>query len=274
MMRVRSRSSRRMLPTNRSAIAFARGARTGSLDHLDACAGEDGVERGGEFGVAVADEESEGRAGVIQVHGQVAGQLGQPGCGRVRGDSEDVDLAGGVFDDEERVEPGQSDGVDVEEVGGQDGVGLGAEELGPGGSGPPCRRGDAGCVQDLPDGGGADLVAESGEFAVDASVAPNRVLGGQAHRQYPQSGWDRWSAGSAIVGGPAAGDESSVPAQECGWGDEHACSAAVGESSDEDGDQCSVGPIHPGSRGAAVQYSELVAQYEDLDILGSVGAGT
>jgi hypothetical protein len=27
------------------------------------------------------------------------------------GDAEDVDLAGGVFDDEERVQPGQGEGV-------------------------------------------------------------------------------------------------------------------------------------------------------------------
>jgi hypothetical protein len=37
----------------------------------------------------------------------------------VGGDSEDVDLAGGVFDDEERIEPGQGDGVDAEQVAGQ-----------------------------------------------------------------------------------------------------------------------------------------------------------
>jgi hypothetical protein len=68
-----------MLPTNRSAIAFARGARTESC-HLDPGTGENGVKHG----VSVADEESGRRAG---------------------GDPEDVDLAGGVFDDEERIEP-------------------------------------------------------------------------------------------------------------------------------------------------------------------------
>jgi hypothetical protein len=47
-------------------------------------------------------------------------------------DAEDVDLAGGVFDDEERVESGQGDGVEVEQVAGQGGVGLGSEELCPG----------------------------------------------------------------------------------------------------------------------------------------------
>jgi len=47
-------------------------------------------------------------------------------------------------------------------------------------------------VQDLPDGGGADLVAESGEFAVDAPVAPGGVLGGETDGQGTQmiGRWD------------------------------------------------------------------------------------
>jgi hypothetical protein len=89
----------------------------------------------------------------------------------VRGDPEDVDSAPRVLDDEERVEPVQGDGVEVEQVAGESPVGLGSEELGPRGSGSAGRRVDASVVQDLPDGGGADLVAEAGEFAVDASVA-------------------------------------------------------------------------------------------------------
>jgi hypothetical protein len=70
-----------------------------------------------------------------------------------------------------------------------------------------------------------------------------------------------------------AGGESSVPAQDRGGYDEKATSTVGGESSGEGGDQRSVGPVHPGSRGATVQYSELVAQYEDLDVLGPGGAG-
>ena len=66
-----------------------------------------------------------------------SGQLGQPRAGRVRGDPEDVDATGGVLDDEERVQPLQGDGVDMEQVAGQDPVCLGTEELGPGGSGSP-----------------------------------------------------------------------------------------------------------------------------------------
>ena len=65
------------------------------------------------------------------------------------GDAEDVDAAGGVLDDEEDVEPVQGDRVEVEQVAGEDAVGLRSQELRPGRSGPAWRRGDPGGVKDL-----------------------------------------------------------------------------------------------------------------------------
>src|SRR6476660_6512207 len=87
-----------------------------------------------------------------------------PGSGRRSGDAEDVDAAGGVLDNEERVEPLQGDRVGVEHVAGQDRVGLQAEELRPGRTGASRCGIDAGRAEDPPDGGGADLVAKCGEL--------------------------------------------------------------------------------------------------------------
>jgi hypothetical protein len=101
------------------------------LDDPDVGGCEDGVERSAELGVAVPDQEPEAVAGVVEVHEQVAGQLRQPGAGGMRGDAEDVYPAGGVLDDEERIQPAQGDGVEVEQVAGEDRVRLGAQELGP-----------------------------------------------------------------------------------------------------------------------------------------------
>jgi hypothetical protein len=95
------------------------------LDDADVGGCEHGVERGGEFGVAVADQEPEASAGRVEVDEQVAGLLGQPGAGGVGGDAEDVYPAGGVLDDEERIQPAQGDGVEVEQVAGEDRVRLG-----------------------------------------------------------------------------------------------------------------------------------------------------
>ena len=162
-----------MLPMNRSAsVRTWRSNR--SLGHLDPRASQDRIEHSGELGVAVTDEEPAASSGVIEVHDEGAGLLGQPGAGRMGGDAEDVDLAGGVFDDEERVEPGEGEGVKVEQVAGQDAVSLGPEKFRPGRSGPSWRGVDPGSIEDLPHGGGADLVAQACEFVCT--------------RRYPQVG--------------------------------------------------------------------------------------
>ena len=129
------------------------------LDDPDVHGGEDSVERGGELGVAIADKEPETAGGVVEVHEQVAGLLGQPGAGRVGGDPEDVHAAGGVLDDEERVEPVQGDGVEVEQVAGEDRVRLGLQEFCPRRSGSLGRWVDACAVQDGPDGNAVKLGA-------------------------------------------------------------------------------------------------------------------
>jgi hypothetical protein len=125
-----------MVPRKRSAIAFGSWPPRRRLDDRDVGGFEYGVEGGGELAVTVTDEEPEVSVGVVEVHEQVAGQLREPGSGRMGGDAEDVDAAGGVLDDEERVEPVQCDRVEVEQVAGHDGLGLRVEELGPGRSVP------------------------------------------------------------------------------------------------------------------------------------------
>ena len=87
--------------------------------------------------------------GDVEVHEQIAGELGEPGSGRMGGDAQDVHAAGGVFDDEERVEPVQGDRVEVEHVAGQDRLGLRSEELRPGRAGPSLRGVDPGVVKDF-----------------------------------------------------------------------------------------------------------------------------
>lgn len=54
--------------------------------------------------------------------------MGDPGTGGVRGDAEEVDAAGGVLHHEQHIEPVQQQGVDAEEVGGEDAVGLDADK--------------------------------------------------------------------------------------------------------------------------------------------------
>jgi hypothetical protein len=85
-----------------------------------------------------------------------------------------------------------------------------------------------------------------------------------------ETGRDPWSAGSGGLGCPAAGDESLVPAQDRGGRDKETESPASGEQPNQGGNQGSVGPADPRPRTAPLQHSKLVAQDEDLDLLGGV----
>src|SRR5829696_3454010 len=99
---------------------------------VDPRAAHDAVEGGGELPGAVADEKLEGGGAVVEVQQQVAGLLGGPGSGGMAGRAEDVQVATADLQGEEDVDPFQGDrAVDVEEVHGQHGRGLCAQEPSP-----------------------------------------------------------------------------------------------------------------------------------------------
>ena len=160
-------------------MRVAVGAAWKDLDHGDALADEEGVERGGVFRIPVPDQVGELGGAVAELPEKLACLLGGPGCGGVGGDAEDVDGAGVYFHDEQGVQALQSDRVDVEQVGGEQAVGLGLEEGGPFAA---CRvaawcGAEAGSAQDTADGCWADLVSEAAQFAVHATGAPAGVVG-------------------------------------------------------------------------------------------------
>jgi hypothetical protein len=99
--------------------------------HRDPRVGEDRVEQRRVFAVPIADQETGLASRVVQVHGEVAHRLGDPGGGRVGGCAEDPNPSGGVLDSRQHVYPGAGQGHCFEEVGGEDGLGLGAQERRP-----------------------------------------------------------------------------------------------------------------------------------------------
>ena len=150
-----------------------------------ALAGEHGIERGGELAVAVPDQKPELGCAVAEVHQKVARLLGHPGTMGVGSDSQDVGATGRLFDHKQHIQPLEQQGVDTEEVRGENAPGLHPQELPP--AGPVAARGgiDAGSFETRPHGTGCYLVAELGEFAVDAPVTLSGVLGGQPQDQPP-----------------------------------------------------------------------------------------
>ena len=108
---------------------------------------------------------------------------------------------------------------------------------------------------------------------MDASVAPGGVLGGQADHQAAKAGGNGWSSRSGRLGGPAAGDQLAVPAQDGGRGDELPEAAAGREQSGEGGDQGTIGPGHPWAWCAPSEHGAVVTQDQNLDLFGGVGSG-
>jgi hypothetical protein len=151
-------------------------ARAPRRDHHrpDPGTGQDGVKGVGELPGPVADQEAEVRGAIAEVHQEIADLLGGPRPVRIRGDPEDVNVAGADLDDEQAVQALQRDrAVNVEEVRGEHGRGLGVQELPPAHVGVAFRgRRDPQGPQDAADGGRADQVAELEQLTLDPLVAP------------------------------------------------------------------------------------------------------
>jgi hypothetical protein len=107
-------------------------------------------------------------------------------------------------------------GVGFKEVAGQQGVGLGTEELGPGGGGAFGGRVDAGLGEHFPDRRGRDGDTQYEQFAVNSPIPPVRILVGQAQHERSDRAHRRWSAWALGPGpgGAAASEEVAVPAQD------------------------------------------------------------
>jgi hypothetical protein len=82
-----------------------------------------------------------------------------------------------VLDRHQDVEAAQEDGVDLGEVDREDRVGLRGEELSPGRAGGSRGGVETGTLEDRPDGGGGDPVAEADELALDGESAWGAVAG-------------------------------------------------------------------------------------------------
>ncbi len=111
------------------------------------------------------------------------------------------------------------------------------------------------------------------ELALDSLVAPARVLLGEADDQLLHVLVERRSSWSATRVGPRAGDQPPVPAQQRLWGDQEAGPAGPGQRAADRGKQGAVGRLQLGSWNLAAEHGELLAQHQDLQVLGGVATG-
>jgi len=152
--------------------------------------------------------------------------------------------------------------------------GLGSNELDPGRPGPIGRGVDTLGPEDIPHGRRGDRVAEAGEFAVYAAVAPVGVLGGESYCQLSVFGVDQWPPRcSRGWSGPVSVYEAAVPAEH-GLGShdqEHFGESAAIEGAGEHRQDRPVGLAELGAIDLSLQDRDLVAQCEDLRV--SIVAG-
>jgi hypothetical protein len=142
------------------------------------------IEGSGELGVAVAEQEPGSKLAILELPGQVPSLLDDPGAGRMVGAAGEVNAATADLDEEEDVEPGQPHGIDGEEVGSQDLIGVLANEVAPRALASPWSWRQIVTAEHLADGEVGAAVAELEELALDAAIAPARVLPGQAEDEF------------------------------------------------------------------------------------------
>jgi hypothetical protein len=123
----------------------------GREDDLDADRREHGVEAGCELRISIADEETHLASGLFGLRCEIASDLGHPQTVGVGGHAEQVDDAPFELDDEQHVITAEQNGVDREEISGQEAFGLGAEELAPAGPNSPGRGSKAVTAEDAGD---------------------------------------------------------------------------------------------------------------------------
>src|SRR5262245_2427619 len=108
------------------------------VDDADPLAAEHLVEAGAERALAIVDEESRPLEQVGEA--EVAGLLGDPAAGRVRGAACELDAPAAYLEKEQHAEAAERDRLDGEEIARQRGGRLLAQERPPAQLGTPRRR--------------------------------------------------------------------------------------------------------------------------------------
>ena len=115
-------------------------------------------------------------------------------------------------------------------------------------------------------------MAEASEFAVDAAVAPGRVLSGEAQNESPDIDRGRWASRSSRGMCPVTGDAATVPLEQGVGCDDPACSTWAGERGGDRAEHGAVSVVDGGSVDLTAEDGELVAEHDDLEVLGAARA--
>jgi hypothetical protein len=240
----------------------------GRLDHLYAFGGEHLVKAGDELRVAISDQEPERPSVLGEIPGEVAGDLGDEGPGRMIADTEDVHHSALVLDDEQHIELVKNDRVHEEEVGGQEALGLSGEELFPGRS-TARSWSEPVAAKDPADRARGDADPEPAELALNANTSPAAVLPAESDDQLDDL-ITKWRAPWTSLGSPSLplATRLPVPAEQSLGRDEKATPAPPWKHSAEPSEHRSVcGSVAHAAMQLPLEQADLVAQQHEFDVL-------
>jgi hypothetical protein len=152
-------------------------------------------------------------------------------------------------------------------------VRLGAQELGPAGPDPARRRPQARGAQHARDRGRRDADPELQQLALDAHVAPARVLPRQPLDQAARLGRKRRTAGPATAASATSLQQRPVPAAKRLRADRKARPPLARKQPARRSEQRPVGGRVLRAPPAAPQDRQLVAQNHDLELALTAAAG-
>ncbi|MDR3648765.1 MAG: hypothetical protein P4L20_06710 [Acidimicrobiales bacterium] len=198
--------------------------------------------------------------------GQVPGDLGAPGgVGGAVGHPADEDFPRVQVDEEEDMEGLQTNGLDGEEVTGDDRRGLGSHELTPG---LAPGRGSTLLGHDSSDARRRDLGTELLELSSQAAVAPGRVLAGQTPDEEPHVIGDPASRHDPMTVVPLGADQVTMPAADRVGRDERRQTISDWSQALEDREHPSLLGSEPWPGHLSVEDVELLAQDQQLEVFG------
>ena len=182
-----------------------------------------------------------------------------------------MDPPAAELDEGQDVQGAQPGRLDGEEVAGDDPLRLGPEEVGPARSGPPRGGTRSRGSEQSPDRRRSDADPELAELASDPDAAPAGVLPRQPEDEFTDLGIDRRPSrptGPAV--GPLAPHQLAVPSEQGRWSDHEGDPTVARDHPTRGREEDPVDDPEPRSAGLPLEDPELMAEDQDLEVLGAV----
>jgi hypothetical protein len=180
-----------------------------------------------------------------------------------------MDASALELDEEEHIQTPQEGGVDREEVAGDHARRLRTQKLPPRRAGAPRRGTELMATEQVSDRARRHGEAEAGELALDAPVAPARVLPRQAQDLLAQLTLKRRPSRRSPAIRPASPDKRSMPSEHGLGPHQQKRGARPSEARARRREHGTIGFVQPRAADLPPQHVKLMAKNDNLDLLRS-----